>query len=91
MGEELSSWLQSAAQWPSAHMSVLVSGGYDIGIGLYVSLPGYMTPTCIQQSAPDGLYRNQDCRQMNLFVCEADKNVPFTEPPEGRVHIFRIE
>ena len=23
---------------------------------------------------------------MNLFVCEADRNVAFTQPPEGRVH-----
>ena len=48
----------------------------------YYSLPG-SSSTCIQQSAPDGFYRDQDCRQMNLFTCEIDKNVAFTQPPEG--------
>ena len=76
------SWLQPAAQWLSPQMSALVSGDYDIGSGLYSSLPG-SSPTCIQQSATDGYFRNEDCRQMNLFVCEVDKNVAFTQPPEG--------
>ena len=71
-------------------MLVPVSGAcniYDIGSGLYVSLPG-SSPTCIQQSAPDGYFRDQFCQQMNLFACEVDKNVPFTQPPQGRVHMM---
>ena len=48
-------------------------------------MEGVAYASCIQQSAPDGYYRNQDCRLLNLFVCEVDKNVAFTQPPEGRI------
>ena len=79
------SWLPPAAWWVLPQMSALVSGDYDdIGSGLYLTLPG-SSPTCIQQSAPDGYYRNVDCRQMNLFVCEVNENGAFTQPPEGRL------
>ena len=42
------------------------------------------SPTCLHQSAPDGYFRNEDCRQMNLFVCEVNKNVAFIQPPQGK-------
>ena len=41
--------------------------------------------TCLHQSAPDGYFRNGDCRRMNLFVCEVNKNIAFRQPPQGRV------
>ena len=40
---------------------------------------------CIQQTAPDGFYRNQDCRQFSNFVCELNLNAEFSEPPAGKV------
>ena len=65
---------------------------YDevLGSGLYLSLPG-SSPTCIKQSAPDGYFRNEDCWRMNLFVCEVDKNVSFTQPPEGTIILSRVQ
>ena len=86
MGVARGSLLLPAAQLVSPQMSVLVSGDYYmyyVGSAVYLSLPG-SSPTCIQQSAPEGYYRNQDCRQMNFFICQIDKNDAFTQPPEGR-------
>ena len=39
--------------------------------------------TCIQQSAPDGYFRDEDCEQFNFFVCEIYENGSFSEPLEG--------
>ena len=44
--------------------------------------------TCIQQSAPEGFFRDQDCRQLNFFVCEILAGNGFSEPPEGTHIIF---
>ena len=41
--------------------------------------------TCIQQSAPDGYFRNEDCRQFRNFVCELNIDAVFAEPPAGKV------
>jgi len=41
--------------------------------------------TCIQQSAPEGFFRNEDCLQFSNFVCEINSNAEFAEPAEGKV------
>ena len=40
--------------------------------------------TCVQQTAPDGYFRNQDCKQFNLLVCEVYEGALFMDPAEGR-------
>ena len=40
--------------------------------------------TCVQQTAPDGYFRNQDCEQFNLFVCEVNVGAVFMDPAEGK-------
>ena len=47
-----------------------------------LTIPG-SSPTCIQQSAPDGYFRDEDCEQFNFFVCEIYENGSFSEPLEG--------
>ena len=46
-------------------------------------LSGSLLSTCIQQSAPDGYFREEDCLQFNPFICEIDQNSSFSEPKEG--------
>ena len=51
-------------------------------------LPLSGSSTCIQQSAPEGFFRNEDCRKFSNFVCELSGNAVFSEPPEGKVWIL---
>ena len=51
------------------------------GILPFLSLSG--TSTCIQQSASDGFFHNEDCWQFSNFVCELNRYGVFAEPPEG--------
>ena len=54
---------------------------YEVTMCMY--LTSGSSSTCIQQSAPEGFFRDQECRQLNFFVCEILAGNGFSEPPEG--------
>ena len=63
--------------------------GATISHGIYgiwdnTILPLLGSSTGIQQSAPDGYFRTEDCRKFSNFICEINNNALFSEPPAGK-------
>ena len=48
------------------------------------------TDTCMQQTAPEGYFRNENCDNFHFYVCEISGNTPFSAPAEGIMKISHL-